>query len=281
VFQIRGLAVFINASPQRREAFLNLQTEEPKLVPIQDVRTRWNSTFLMLRRARRLSSVFNKYCIEHDQPQFKLNTEEWRQIDYLLHITQPFYKWTTGLSKIKDVTIHNVFRVYNKLFDHLETSIRQLERKKVPWKQAMLRALYAGKEKLTAYYAKTEQIHGHLYAIATILAPQHKLQFFSKRDWADNDFEWRTRYKESLEKYLEPYSQRQSDSQLPSAAQPSSQNSGDMEVLFADDIPQASAQPKMSFHDELTRYLESGIYTFIFCPRYILIDYRTCGCFSL
>jgi hypothetical protein len=251
--------VFINASPQRREAFLNLQPGALKLVPIQDVRTRWNSTFLMLRRAKRLSSAYDKYCIEHDQSQFKLNKEEWRQIDYLLNITHPFYKWTTGLSKIKDVTVHNVFRVYNKLFDHFETSIRQLERKRIPWKQAMLRALHAGKEKLTIYYAKTEQIHGNLYAIGTILAPQHKLQFFSQKEWADNNFEWRTRYRQRLEKYLEPYSQQQINNYQPSTVKPSSYTGDDMESLFTEDMPQAPTQPMLSYHDELTRYLESGM----------------------
>ncbi|KAI9043148.1 uncharacterized protein KD926_004331 [Aspergillus affinis] len=34
--KIRNLAIFINASPQRREAFLGLQTEKPHLLPIQD-----------------------------------------------------------------------------------------------------------------------------------------------------------------------------------------------------------------------------------------------------
>ncbi|KAJ5268073.1 hypothetical protein N7524_006113 [Penicillium chrysogenum] len=58
---VRGLAVFINASPQRRDLFLNLQTGTQKLVPIQDVRTRWNSTFLTLRRAKRLQSIFHEY----------------------------------------------------------------------------------------------------------------------------------------------------------------------------------------------------------------------------
>lgn len=213
----------------------------------------------MLRRAKRLSSAFNRYCLEHDQPQFKINAEEWRQIDYLLCITQPFYKWTTGLSKIKDVTVHNVFRVYNKLFDHLEASIRQLERKRVPWKQAMLRALYAGKEKLSVYYNKTEQIHGNLYAIGTILAPQHKLQFFSKRDWADNNFEWRTRYKNCLESYLEDYQHRPPENQLPPRIQSSTYRSEDMEFLFDEDASQTPSQPKRSFHDELTQYLDSGM----------------------
>lgn len=62
LIQVRNLAIYINASPQRRESFYNLQTEEPKLVPIQDVRTRWNSTFLMLRRAKRLQSTFDEFC---------------------------------------------------------------------------------------------------------------------------------------------------------------------------------------------------------------------------
>ena len=85
----------------------------------------------MLHRAKRLSLIFDNYCEQHDQLRFKLNKDEWRQIDYLLCLTKPFYKFTTVLSKTKDVTIHNVFRVYNRLFDHFDASIRQLERKKV------------------------------------------------------------------------------------------------------------------------------------------------------
>lgn len=54
-----------------------------------------------------------------------LDQEEWRQIGYLLWITQPF-KFTTSLSKTKDITIHIVFEIYNNLFDHLEKSIHQL-----------------------------------------------------------------------------------------------------------------------------------------------------------
>lgn len=222
----------------------------------------------MLRRTKRLSSIFDKYCIEHGQPQFKLNAEEWRQIDYLLCITQPFYKWTTGLSKVKDVTVHNVFRVYNKLFDHLEASIRQLRRKKVSWKKAMLHALEAGKAKLSVYYTQTEQIHGNLYAIGTILAPQHKLHFFSKRDWADNNYEWRRTYKECLEKYIEPYKQQQLEAQAPQKGLSSSRKKGDMELLFDEDgplVPQEN-QAKTSFDNELTHYLESGMYYILDCP---------------
>lgn len=80
----------------------------------------------MLRRAKRLQSIFDEFCEHYGQDHFAFSAEEWRQIEYLLWITQPFFKFTSLLSQMKDVTIHLVFGIYNKLFDHLEKSIRQL-----------------------------------------------------------------------------------------------------------------------------------------------------------
>ena len=105
---------------------MDLQTQEPKLVPIQDVQTRWNSTYLMLQRAKRLQSTFDEYCSQYGHPDLKLDKDEWRQIDYLLSITQPFFKFMTSLSKTTEVTIHSVFAIYNTLFTHLEKSRAQL-----------------------------------------------------------------------------------------------------------------------------------------------------------
>ncbi|KAJ5152417.1 hypothetical protein N7492_009697 [Penicillium capsulatum] len=109
-----------------------------------------------------------------------------RQIEYLLWITQPFFKFTTGLSKTTDATIHIVFDIYNQLFEHLENSTRQLQRKKAPWKQLMLKALGAARDKLVDYYGKTDEIHGDLFAIGTMLTPENKLQFFLGKDWDDD-----------------------------------------------------------------------------------------------
>ena len=86
----------------------------------------------MLRHAKRLQSTFDEFYEHYGQDQFALSAEEWRQIEYLLWITQPFLRFTSLLSQTKDVTIHLVFSIYNKLFDHLEKPIRQLQRKKVP-----------------------------------------------------------------------------------------------------------------------------------------------------
>ncbi|KAJ9480453.1 hypothetical protein VN97_g13120 [Penicillium thymicola] len=159
-----------------------------KIVPIQDVKTRWNSTFLMLRRAKRLRAIFSLFCAEYDCEEMLLSEQEWRQIDYLLYITEPFFDYTSQLPKTRDVTAHYVFKIYNKLFDHLEQSQAQLRRKRVPWKKQMLEALEAGRSKLDEYYSQADDIRGNLYAISTMLAPVNKFKFFLSSDW---DQKWR------------------------------------------------------------------------------------------
>lgn len=224
----------------------------------------------MLRRAKRLSSFFDQYCEQHEHPQFELDKEEWRQIDYLLCITEPFYKFTTSLSKTKNVTIHNVFRVYNKLFDHLDASIRMLQRKKVPWKQEMLHALKAGRDKLKFYYIKTDEVPNNLYAIGTILAPQHKLKFFSSKEWGD-DAVSRIRYKESFQQYMKPYQRQQPENQsLPRFAL--QQDGDDLEDILNDDTPLET--DKTTSHDELQEYLETCTFlTYIFLLKTDLLYY--------
>jgi hypothetical protein len=153
-------------------------------MPIQDVKTCWDSTFLMLQRAKRLQSTYNAFCSESQYalPHLTLDHEEWRHIEYLLCITQPLFRFTTLLSQTRDVSIHLVFSIYNKLFDHLEKSMDALRRKRVLWKQLVLKALEAAKSKLSHCYAMTDDIPCDLYAIGTIIAPQNKLKIFQPRN---------------------------------------------------------------------------------------------------
>lgn len=204
----------------------------------------------MLRRAKRLQSTFNRFCSEYRLTDLMLCHEEWRQIGYLLWITQPFFKFTTALSKTKDVTIHLVFKIYNNLFEHLDGSIAQLQRKKLPWKQNMLTALKAARQKLRDYYAKTEDMHGHLYAIGTALAPDTKLQFFSGPKWEDS---WRGIYRQSIEDYFEPYKQNLAETQESAHVQSSIMVNSEIDILLNGPSHQLSGQ-----RDELKQYLESG-----------------------
>ncbi|KAI9037296.1 uncharacterized protein KD926_000658 [Aspergillus affinis] len=207
----------------------------------------------MLRHAKRLQSVLNKVCSQYENYELQPSQEEWRQIDYLLSITQPFFTFTTSLSKTKEVTIYSVFAIYNNLFTHLEKSKAQLARKKVGWKKVMLSALRAAKLKLSEYYRMTDEIGNDLYAIGTILAPQNKFEFFPNKDWEPN---WRMRYRKSLEEYLVPYQQRYSELQPTSNSQFSVGEISDGDILL---ISASSLRPQMTAYDELSQYLESSM----------------------
>ncbi|KAG0160693.1 hypothetical protein PDIDSM_8223 [Penicillium digitatum] len=186
------------------------------------------------RRAKRLRAIFSLFCTEYDCEEMLLSEQEWRQIDYLLCITEPFFDYTTQLSKTRDVTAHYVFKIYNKLFDHLERSQAQLRRKRVPWKKQMLEALEAG----------------NIYAISTMLAPVNKFKFFLSSDW---DQKWRDTYRLAFEQALVPYqaqvriSSRDLQSSL-TIAHPSSRLE---EMLDGRDI-----QPR-AITDEISQYLDS------------------------
>jgi hypothetical protein len=219
---------------------------------MQDVKTRWNSTFLMLQRAKNLQTICDKYCSECGLSDLVLTGDEWKQIDYLLSITQPFFNFTTVLSKTKDVTIHIVFSIYNQLFDHLEKSIDQLRRKKARWQITMRTALEYATQKLRNYYAETDKAHGDLYAIATIMAPQNKLDYFSGKDWKGP---YREQYRKSLEEYLEPYKQRHLETQ------PASHKVSSIEQFsVVDQIGdrQKAQGSEINREDELTQYLGSS-----------------------
>jgi hypothetical protein len=55
--QVRRVAVLVNSSPQQQESFLNLQTSRPHVLPVCDIRTWWNSTFLILIRTLCLQCI--------------------------------------------------------------------------------------------------------------------------------------------------------------------------------------------------------------------------------
>ena len=218
----------------------------------------------MFQRANRLSVSYQRYCVEHQRPEFRLSKSEWRQIEYLLCITKPFYKWTVGLSKIKATTIHNVFQVYNRLFTHFEQAQARLRRKKVPWKKAMLQALEAGSKKLSVYYEATEQAHGSVYAIGTILALQYKLEFFKGPEWVgeidDSTSSWHDIYESSLYSHLEDYSKRKPEKQVLEKTNLSLYSTDAMMSLFEEDQPERPPQPKASWQEELKGHLNLGTY---------------------
>ncbi|EED15080.1 hypothetical protein TSTA_045420 [Talaromyces stipitatus ATCC 10500] len=125
----------------------------------------------------------------------------------------------------------------------------------------MLTALHAAKEKLSQYYAMTDEIDSDLYAIGTIISPQQKLQFFRRKEWHDLKTDWHGQYRKSLEDYLEVYKWRLSDIQLVSKVQSSATVILELEVFCEPEESSGLHHSSSSHCDELTQYLKS-----IYCP---------------
>ena len=154
---------------------------------IQDVLTRWNSTYQMLKRARKLKPFIDQLFNSGAASTLEyLELTEWRQVDYLIELLQPFAKYTAAISATNGRTVHQVMDVYNDLFDHLDEQEAKLARKRLPWKVQMYKGLGEAREKLTEYYSQTQGQIGHQYAIASILSPIQLLQTFEGPAWADS-----------------------------------------------------------------------------------------------
>lgn len=214
----------------------------------------------MLSRAKKLQSVIDRYCTTHQYVQFMLDQGEWRQIEYLLLITKPFFDYTTILSKTKDVTVHSIFSIYNGLFSHLEAAEKQLKRKAVPWKKRMLKALQAARKKLSLYYTATDrEEYGNIYAIATILSPSKKIQYFATKDWRGGDIDYVKHYRGVLEEEYTRYQQQATDTTEPAlvkAVTGPTSYLNDLDMIGDSQAAQQSAV--IQEDDEITRYLGKG-----------------------
>lgn len=179
----------INASSQRRQKFYAAQLGRKRPINlVQDVSTRWNSTLKMLRRARKLAPAIDQFRSRCPEEKIQAITPtEWKHIDYLIEILYPFNKYTDAIGKsVNTPTSHQVFAVYNEIFDHLEDQIEFMKRKRIDWKVKIHDALIKGREKLSTYYQKTCTTLGSVYATATILAPEYKLAFFETEGWEED-----------------------------------------------------------------------------------------------
>jgi hypothetical protein len=138
----------------------------------------------MLVRARKLRKEIGEF-VEGEQNVEDLNQEEWTHVDYLLY---PFYIYTNAIGATANgPTIQEVFRIYNKLFTHLEKQIKKLQYKRLRWKVTLRQALENGHAKLKEYYSKTKGDLGSIYGIATIFAPGYKLSMFETEEWQDDE----------------------------------------------------------------------------------------------
>jgi hypothetical protein len=116
--------------------------QKPKLrlavLPVMDVKTHWNSTLELLKRAYRLRE-FTPACLQNPKysdyrPLFSTQ-DEWTIVKYVLEVVRPFQYWTLWMSKQHTVTFHQVSTGYNDMINHMDGVMRAWAKKKTQWKE--------------------------------------------------------------------------------------------------------------------------------------------------
>ena len=140
----------------------------------------------MLERAWELKVAIRKWLAATENrdkySMLQLKELDWDRIDTLLEILKPMEQVTALVGATKSVTIHAVFRLYNHVFSHLETSIAYWETSEKPHANEYLRALNAARNKLDEYYSRTDRSRGTFFNFATLLDPHTKELLYSEED---------------------------------------------------------------------------------------------------
>jgi hypothetical protein len=107
--------------------FGNFPKEEPKFVLLQNNIIRWNSTFHMLTRAKKLQKAVNKFGKHYNRVDFALSPEQWRQMIICSLLSGLFWK---------SVCIES--RIYNDLWNILEMQLTHSSVRKVLCQKVIL-----------------------------------------------------------------------------------------------------------------------------------------------
>jgi len=89
---------------------------------VQDVRTRWNSTFAI--RSILLKDNLNRFLDQTDNRKIQelyLAPDTWKQVEYVIVILFPLWQYTQAISISQGISIHLAWQIYNKLFQHVES----------------------------------------------------------------------------------------------------------------------------------------------------------------
>ena len=157
---------------------------------IADNETRWNSTYLLIRRRIKLYSKIQVFSNDHKdelEDDFLL-PEDWDVLRRLEEYLQPFHRTT------KELEGHAANSHYGAIWEALPAMqhlLRHLERLKIfiPKRDTrLLECVNNSWAKLNEYYQLTDKSH-EIYAAATLLHPAMRIAHF-KKNWTGNAADW-------------------------------------------------------------------------------------------
>jgi len=207
------LALFITLTPGCRDKFVDCQKAKVHIavLPIMDVKTRWNSTLELLERTYHLREFTGEWLQNPMYAEYRPlfpTQDKWTIVKYVMEVLRPFRYWTLWMSKRHTVTLHHVITVDNDMFDHLDGVMRALAKKKTQWKDDLFFAVKLAWQKISKYYAEVTPTTGMLLISTQILDPFRKLRLFRKLDKGmdinpEDETSYTTQYQVACLKYVE------------------------------------------------------------------------------
>ncbi|OJT08055.1 Zinc finger BED domain-containing protein RICESLEEPER 2 [Trametes pubescens] len=212
---VRSIAVKARSSAQRKQLFLNIQTDagikHPKCL-LMDMPVCWSSTYTMLHRAEELCEHVDTFVSEMAHAEkdkrkrrklddLQLTSEEWERVKQCLDLLAHADNAQQAFSSDHGPSLHLALPA-------LEALQRAWSTRSGKAKYAEFRpALEAGSRKITEYYEKTAETQ--VYTFALLLNPENKTQFIAKSWGKDLLAELLTQAEETYkERYLEMYPDR-------------------------------------------------------------------------
>jgi len=151
-----------------------------------DVVTRWDSAYDMLSRAVYLRRAIEPFVQDEDDSldYLSLSSDEWEMCELLVTILLPFKKASHSLQATAHPGIHNVFWIYENLFnkiDKIKSTFNLPQYRNEGWAYELHLAVDTMASKLRKYYDKTAK--PYVYPEGVILDPFEKLILFKQETW--------------------------------------------------------------------------------------------------
>ncbi|KAF5372244.1 hypothetical protein D9758_004983 [Tetrapyrgos nigripes] len=185
--RLRLITTKIVSSPQRRESFRECARKKytnplvdknekgtplAKLMVIWDVRTRWNYTHAMLKRARLLRKAVNEWVHLHEEfHELTLSLNDWKWLENLENFLEKFTQVTLTLSHSHTPTLPFVLPMYRHMANELHLCSNDSS-----FPATMCGAMHEGIKKLDKYHKLAKE--NHFYVLATACHPAFRLRWF-------------------------------------------------------------------------------------------------------
>ena len=118
----------MSRSATNTELLLQKQSEQGSnrlLRMVGDIPIRWNSTYDMILRAKRIRFSLRDWLDEllvrgPTVENLCLSNLDWKKLEYLIVLLRLFAEYTSLIGNSRDATINHTWNIYNALFDHLD-----------------------------------------------------------------------------------------------------------------------------------------------------------------